>query len=72
MRYTKTVTIQSIQQLDSLQAGQWFKLGDYGNPGQYMGKTRAGVDVVRHGKFSKASAKRNNLQRAYAKSHGAK
>lgn len=72
MKYTKTVTIQTEQQLDNLHIGQWFKLGYSGAIGQYLGKTRAGVDAVRYGKFGKQNAQRNKLMRQWAKSNGAK
>lgn len=72
MRYTKTVTIHAVQQLDQLQPGQWFKMGQHGNPGQYLGTTRAGVDIIRHGKFNKMNAVRNAILRSYAKVNGAK
>lgn len=72
MRYIKTVTIQTMREIDGLQIGQWFKLGTYGNPTQWMGKASNSKDVIRAGKFSKANAVRNKLQRQYAKSIGAK
>lgn len=72
MKYTKTVTIQTEQQFDSLHIGQWFKLGYSGAIGQYLGKTRTGADAVRYGKFGKQNAKRNKLMRQWAKSNGAK
>lgn len=72
MRYIKTVTIHHVQQLDTLHIGQWFKLGEHGKPAQYLGTTRAGADITRHGKFSKMNAVRNGSLRAYAKALGAK
>lgn len=72
MRYIKTVTIHHLQQLNSLHIGQWFRMGDYGKPAQYLGTTRAGSDVTRYGKFNKMNAVRNGLLRAYAKALGAK
>lgn len=72
MRYVQTVTLYRLQQLDTLHVGQWFKLGEHGKPAQYLGTTCAGVDVVRHGKFSKMNAVRNRLLRSYAKTNGAK
>ena len=72
MRYTKTITLQSMQEVENFQVGQWFKLGNFGYPFQWLGKTKSGKDVVRSGKFSTANAVRNKLQRQYAKSLGAK
>ncbi len=72
MKYTKTVIIQTVQQFDTLQIGQWFKLGNNGESGQYFGFTPAGTDVVRYGKFGKQNAQRNKLMRKWAKSNGAK
>lgn len=72
MRYIKTVTIQTMREIDGLQIGQWFKLGQFGHPAQWMGKASNGKDVTRAGKFCKANAVRNKLQRQYAKSIGAK
>ena len=72
MHYTKTITIQSMREIDGLQIGQWFKLGKFGHPAQWMGKASNGKDVIRSGKFSTANAVRNKLQRQYTKSLGAK
>ena len=72
MRYTKTVTISTAKELDSLKVGQWFKFGQFGHPSQYMGTTLGGKDISRSGKFSKSNAIRNKLQRQYAKMLGAK
>lgn len=72
MRYIKTVTIHHVQQLDTLHIGQWFRMGEHGKPAQYLGTTRAGADITRHGKFNKQNAQRNKLLRGYAKAHGAK
>lgn len=30
MRYIETVTIQTMREIDGLQIGQWFKLGQFG------------------------------------------
>jgi hypothetical protein len=72
MRYTKTVIIHSKQGFDSLHIGQWFQLGKHGMKGQYLGKTRAGVDACRYGKFSTMNAVRNMLVRSWAKQNGAR
>lgn len=71
-RYTKTVVFNYVQELDNLPIGQWVQCGAYGAKGQYMGTTFGNTDVIRWGRFSKANAKRNKLQRDYAKRHGAK
>lgn len=47
MRYIKTVTIQTMREIDDLQIGQWFKLGQFGHPAQWMGKASSGKDVIR-------------------------
>ena len=74
MKYSKTITIFSELQFDSMQVGQWFRWNN-GARGQWLGKTRAGVDVVRYqsGKFgNKSDLAHNALKRFYAKLHGAK
>lgn len=71
-RYTKTVTFTYVQELDALQIGQWVQYGACGEKGQFMGTTSDYNDIFRWGKFSKANAIRNKLQRDYAKRHGAK
>lgn len=74
MKYVKTITIFSELQFDSMQVGQWFKWHN-GARGQWLGKTRAGVDYVRYqsGKFgSKSDCAHNALKRFSAKLHGAK
>jgi len=76
-KYTKTVIIFSPLCFDALQVGNWFKWAgapDAGR-GQWLGKTRAGVDAVRYqqDKFGKLSdTTRNKLVRAWAKQNGAK
>lgn len=72
MRYTSTITLNNVMDLDTLHIGQWFKLGENGEKAQYLGKTRAGVDVARYGKFSKENAKRNKLQRQFAIRYGSR
>lgn len=74
MKYVKTITIFSELQFDSMRPGQWFKWHN-GARGQWLGKTRAGVDAVRYqsGVYGKVSDNdRNHLLRVWAKSNGAK
>lgn len=74
MKYQPEVTIFSELQFDSMHPGQWFRWNN-GARGQWLGKTRAGVDAVRYqsDKFGKVSdTKRNQLVRAWAKRNGAK
>lgn len=67
MKYTKTVTIHSEKQLLALPVGQWFKFGQCGNKGQFLGKAKDGKPLVRMGKFCTANAVRNKLLRKLAK-----
>lgn len=74
MKYTTTVTIFSELQFDAFKPGQWFEWHN-GARGQWLGKTRAGVDVVRYqsDKFGKVSdLAQNKIKRDYAKRWGAK
>ena len=74
MKYAKTITIFSDLQFDSFKPGQWFKWHN-GARGQWLGKTKAGVDILRMqaGKFgSLADCERNRLQRNLAIMKGAK
>lgn len=71
-RYTKTVVFNYVQELDDLPIGQWVQCGAYGAKGQYLGTTFGNTDVIRWGKFSKANAKQNALQRKFALDHGAR
>ena len=79
-RYTKTITVYSPLCFDQLgfKPGQWFQwAGAKGNGsrGQWLGKTRAGVDALRYqsDKFGKfADTERNKLMRKWAKQNGAK
>lgn len=77
MRYIKTITVYSNLCFDTMKPGQWFQWAgapDAGR-GQWLGKTRAGVDAVRYqgGNFGKpADLTRNYLVRKWAKSNGAK
>jgi len=74
MKYKPEITIFSEQQFDSMKPGQWFAWNN-GARGQWLGKTRAGVDVVRYqsDKFGKVSdLTQNKTKREYAKRYGAK
>jgi len=74
MKYLKTVTIFSELQFDSMKPGQWFEWNN-GARGQWLGKTLAGVDVIRHQNvaFGKlVDCQRNKILRDYAKRHGSK
>ncbi|GAB6525163.1 hypothetical protein bcgnr5398_55510 [Bacillus cereus] len=74
MKYSKTITVYSEIQFDSMKPGQWFQWNN-GARGQWLGKTRAGVDYVRYqtGKFgSKSDCAHNALKRFTARLHGAK
>lgn len=73
MRYTNTVFVSSIASLDNLKVGQWFT-NEVGQRGQYMGKTIAGVSVVRwqNGKMETRDVKANKPLRQFAKIYGSK
>ena len=74
MKYAKTITIFSDLQFDSFKPGQWFKWHN-GARGQWLGRTKAGVVILRMqaGKFgSLADCERNRLQRNLAIMKGAK
>lgn len=73
MRYTTTVLVSSIASLDNLKVGQWFT-NEMGQRGQFMGKTSAGVSVVRwqNGKMETRDVKANKPLRAFAKIYGSK
>lgn len=78
MKYVKTVVINKPQDFDTLHPGQWFIFaGAGGTRGQWFGKTRAGVDYVRHQPESrnwgiKTDTERARSIRASAKRWGAK
>ena len=78
MKYAKTITIFSDLQFDSFKPGQWFRYAGRSpnaGRGQWLGKTKAGVDILRMqaGKFgSLADCERNRLQRNLAIMKGAK
>lgn len=68
---TRYVTLQQLQD-NPPKAGQWILI-DGATRGQYLGKTRAGVIVVRYqnGRFgSKADTKSNHYLRQFAKVNG--
>lgn len=73
-QYTKTVLVSSIDTDFNLRIGQWVTT-ETGSKGQYLGKTRAGVMVVRwqnREKFAKVDAKANRPLRQFAKLYGSK
>jgi hypothetical protein len=75
MKYTQTkfVTLTSLESCPP-KPGQWVMV-DGAIRGQYLGKTKAGVIVVRYqnGKFGKlADTKSNHHLRQFAKVNGAK
>lgn len=73
MRYTSTILVSSISALDNLKVGQWFT-NEIGQRGQFMGKTQAGVSVVRwqNGKMETRDVKANKPLRQFAKIYGSK
>lgn len=76
MLYTSTlfVTLQSLEN-NPPKIGQWVKLDSAPLRGQYLGKTRAGVTVVRwqNQKFGKlADTKSNKYLRQFAVVNGSK
>lgn len=75
-KYQKTVTVYDLLQFDSLTPGQWIRWNN-GAKGQWLGKTRSGVDVVRYQPEDRkwgqpVDCKRSAMLRKYAKSHGSK
>ena len=73
MLYKKTLLVSSISEFKGIKPGQWFQI-ETGSRGQYMGKTAAGVDVVRwqNNKFTRRDAKANKHLRAFAVTYGSK
>lgn len=70
---TQFVTLKSLEN-NPPKIGQWILI-DGATHGQYLGKTNAGVIVMRYqnGKFgSKADTKSNHYLRQFAKVNGAK
>lgn len=70
---TKYVTLQQLQD-NPPKAGQWILI-DGATRGQYLGKTRAGVIVVRYqnGRFgTKADTASNHHLRQFAKVNGSR
>ena len=52
MRYQSTILVSSVGSFDGIKPGQWVQT-EMGQRGQYLGKTKAGVVVIRwqNGKF---------------------
>lgn len=76
-QYGKTLMLANVANLktDYIKPGQWVKDINCDIRGQYLGKTKSGVIVIRwqNGKFgSKADTKSNNLLRQFAKVNGSK
>ena len=73
MRYGKTLFLLNAQNIKGLQAGQWIQDAT-GARGQYLGKTDAGVIVIRwqNAKFAKRDAINNKHLRRFAKVYGSK
>jgi hypothetical protein len=70
---TQFITLQQLEN-NPPKIGQWVLI-DGATRGQYLGKTKAGVIVMRYqnGKFgSKADTKSNHYLRQFAKVNGAK
>lgn len=72
MRYQSTLLVSSITVLSGVKVGQWIQL-ETGQRGQFLGVTRAGVNVVRwqNSKFQTVDAKANKPLRQFAKLYGA-
>lgn len=73
-RFQKTKLISHVQELNSIQSGQWIAF-DSGQRGQYLGKTEHGTLIVRyqHDKFGQRKDWHGNkLLRQYAKENGSK
>lgn len=71
---TQLVTLASLEN-NPPKIGQWIALDSAPLRGQYLGKTRAGVEVIRWqaGKFGKvADTKSNHHLRQFAKVNGSK
>jgi hypothetical protein len=67
-QYTKTILVSSIGEFSGIKPGQWVQI-ETGSRGQYLGKSRAGVDVIRweNSKFDARSAVQNKHLRNFAK-----
>ena len=64
MRYTKTLKIESFANIPaSTKPGQWVQQAD-GVRGQYMGTTRAGVQVMHYNATKHPQRIRNNAATA--------
>lgn len=58
MKYQRTILVSSVADLSSIKPGQWVQIeADPLSRGQYLGKTKAGVDVIRwqNGKFCQSN-----------------
>lgn len=73
MRYSKTLFLLNAQNIKGLQAGQWVQ-DSTGARGQYLGKTDAGVIVIRwqNAKFTKRDAVNNRHLRRFAIVYGSR
>lgn len=74
MRYGKTLFLLNAANIKAgLQVGQWVQDAT-GARGQYLGKTDAGVVVIRwqNNKFAKRDAVNNKHLRRFAKVYGSK
>lgn len=70
-QFKSTVLVSSIDSFDGIKIGQWI-VTEMGQRGQYLGKTQAGVTVVRwqNGKFcsiNKSDVYNNKWLRKFAK-----
>ena len=52
MKYQRTILVSSVADFSGIKPVQWVQI-ETGSRGQYLGKTQAGVDVIRwqDGKF---------------------
>lgn len=66
-RFINTVLVSSIGDFSRVKVGQWVQT-ETGSRGQYLGKTQAGVTVIRweSEKFNKRSAYNNAHLRRFA------
>ena len=66
-QFVSTVLVSSIGDFTRVKVGQWIQT-ETGSRGQYLGKTAAGVTVIRweSGKFDKRSAYNNAHLRRFA------
>ena len=75
MQYVNTVLVSSIGAFNGIKPGQWIQI-ETGSRGQYLGKTKAGANVIRwqseQSKFARVDAKANKPLRQFAKLYGSK